>query len=105
MAKNFTKWHRGMTKQLVEAGVKDGPPIQVLMELLSFWDGKDGEIFPSREAIERSTGYPFWTISRAFATIRASGLLLQPPLKRGHVTNRWIVTPELKRLLDSAPAA
>ncbi len=102
--KFFVKHHRGLTKRLKEAGVNDGPPVQVLMELLTFWNqgDKNYEIFPAIATIQEITGYSERTVQRGLKAIESSGLLVKVPSPRGVRTTTWMVTNRLKEVLDGS---
>lgn len=101
----FFKWSRGVTARLRTAGLPDGPPMQVLIELMTYWQRAerptDDAMFPSRLTLCTLTGYSERTVQRAFRSIERSKLLTSIGGGTGRQPLLWQVSPELRAIIEA----
>ncbi len=97
---HFTMWPQGATAKLRAAGLKDGPPMQVLIEMLTWWNRTDdNRLFMSIDKLCAATGYPARTVQRAVADIRASKLLTHLGGGTRNNPTIWGVSKLLKEII------
>ncbi len=99
--KQYAKWPRGTAPFLRRAGLPDGSPTVVLLELLTWWFAeKDNLLFGSVDSLIDATGYPRRTVQRALELIRDSGLLIPAGGGVRNLSNQWRVSPGLAAHLN-----
>lgn len=80
MGKHFVKWPQGTAAALQAAGLPDGSPMVVLIEMLTWWHREDNNLlYMSVETIQGVTSYPERTVQRALRAIEKTGLLVRLP--------------------------
>jgi len=98
----FIKYIRGLQGRLVDLGL-GSPALGVLMEVLTYWNGDPkSSIFPSPSTISRGTRLTTRSVRRIWKDIEKAGLLVKTAQGGGRsVSNAWMVTPLLERILKN----